>query len=354
MACSTAQRQIATAIKEIHDLPEAVKEMFLIGLPNAFGPNAHQYQKDFASMLRKGLDQARASALEAQAAKERDTKEAQTVLEVCQADMESKKAAEDAARAVLTEKLTALEEAQAKVKAEEVICAKAEGAKQLLSAERQRLESEKAEVESVKSGSLRMLMDGGWEEEEVRDACIDAVCHYLQSQGSDAVLLAALPKALKRKPAECGPFDKMAVDEAFRFVSAKVDSLEAQLAAGQEELDDAIAVHLGAWAILDVAGDKVSLANEERDAADAAVQNAVVEEKLAASKVMDQDTVLATILSEATLLQSKAQQLDLALNALSTLEAAGQEEDKENAMVVDVQGKGAPLAVNEIPVAVTA
>merc|ERR1712232_689544 len=64
--------------------------------------------------------------------------------------------------------------------------------------ERQKLESAKAEVESLQTGSFRMLLDGGWEDEEVRDACIDAVCSYLKDQGADAVLLAALPKALTR------------------------------------------------------------------------------------------------------------------------------------------------------------
>ena len=40
------------------------------------------------------------------------------------------------------------------------------------------------------------------------------VCIYLTNEGTDKVLIAALAKVLKRRPAECGDFDKIAREEA--------------------------------------------------------------------------------------------------------------------------------------------
>merc|ERR1719262_1838030 len=125
-----------------------------------------------------------------------------------------------------------------------------------------------------------MLLDGGWEDEEVRGACIEGVCGYLSNEGADVVLLASLPKALARRPTEYGTFDKIAVDEALRFLSDKVAECTAQLAEGEEQFEDAKAEHAGACAILDLAREKVQAATEVRDNADTAHQNAIVDKKV--------------------------------------------------------------------------
>jgi len=130
-------------------------------------------------------------------------------------------------------------------------------------------------------------------------------------------------------------------------------------AEGEEKFEDVTAEHLGAWAILDVAREEVQAASAARDAADYALQSSTVDKKLALSKVMDQDATLATLLSESTILDAKVQQLDLALSALTTLEAGeeSKEEDKENAMAVDeTNAKAMAIDQVELPVhvAVTA
>jgi len=200
--------------------------------------------------------------------------------------------------------------------------------------ERQKLESAKSEVESLQTGSFRMLLDGGWEDEEVRDACIDAVCKYLQDQGADAVLLAALPKALARKPADCGAFDKITLDEASALFSSKVAESSSKLAEKEEEFEDIKAEHTGASAVRDLAWEKVCSTLEIRSTAEAALQQATVEKKLASSKVLDQESTLATLLSEAAIADAKVQQLDTAISGFALLEAGeppqAQEEDKEN------------------------
>jgi len=359
MATSAAQVQVATAIKEINGCPESVKQLLLAALPNAFGSDLHQFQKEAAAMLRKSLEEARAAAGEAQVTVTQRVHEAQTILETFQADSERAAGAEEAAHAVLNEKTAARDAAHAMVQSEVIMCKETEDAKAVVVVERQTHEAAKAEVESVQNGSFRMLLDGGWEDEEVRDACIDAVCSYLNTDGADAVLLAALPKALACRPAESGAFDKVAVDACSRLFSEKVAACTAKLAEGEENFEDSTAEHLGARAILDVAREKEQAANEVRDNATADVRSAIVDKKLAVSKVMDQQAAVEAVSSEAALAEAKVQQLDLALVNFAQLEA-GEDVDKENkevkenAMVVDEEVKGDAMVVDQIPVAITA
>jgi len=328
------QTQLTSAIKELSNCPESVKQMFLTGLPHAFGPDAHPYQKEFASMMKQNLESARTSAVESQTASSQTVEEARTALEACKADVESMQSAEESAQAALDAEVTTLEKSKAAVKQEEVACQEAEASKVVVAGEKQSQETAKAEVESVKNGSFQMLVDGGWGDDEVRDACIDGVCNYLKGHGGDPVLMAALPPALSAQPAKRGAFDIMAVEEASKTISEKVSILSEQLAKGTETFEDVQAEYLGAWAILDVARDKENAAGKKRDQAEAELGDVVVNKKVAVSKVQEQAAALSNVLSEAALLEAKVQQLDLALGAIGKLEA-GVEEDKENAVRAD-------------------
>lgn len=303
-------------------------------------------------MLRKSLEEARARAGETQVTCAQRVKEAETILEALKADAESTTGSQEAARQFLSEKISALEAAQATVVSEEAICEEAKVAKAAVDQERQQLEAAKAEVESVQNGSFRMLLDGGWEDEEVRDDCIEGVCSYLTNADTDAVLMAALPKALKHRPAECGVFDKIALEEADRLFSEKVAAYTAKLAEGEEKFEDISAEYSGACAILDLAGEKVEAASQGRDEADSALSNITVDKKLAQSKVMDQDKALAALLAESTMAEAMTQQLEGALNALSQLEAGENvdkenQENKENVMAVDQESTGKAMEVDQ-------
>jgi len=337
MAFSTAQTQVAAALKEV-TCPETVKQMLLTSLPNAFGPDMHQYQKEIASMMRQSLDTARTAVAETQDTLAQQVREDEAALQVLQSDAARKQVSEESARALLDEKAAELAKTNAAVAAEEIICEKAVASKEVVAAERQTLEAAKAEVESVKDGSFQMLLEGGWEDDEIRDACIEAVCNYLREENADVVLLAALPKALSFPPAKRGPFDTISVEEANRVFSEKVSGLVGQLAAGQEKWEDATAEHLGAWAVFDVARDQERAASESRDSACASLQTAIEENRLAAAKVVEQELSLGGKLAESTLLEAKVQQLELALRSLAQLES-GELLEKENAMEVDKENQ---------------
>jgi len=365
MAFATAQSQVASALKGLDECPESVKQMFLTSLPNAFGQpgDLHQYQKEVGTMLRKTLEEARASASDGLEVQNAKVAEARTALEALQADVSSTQADEDSARAQLEGKNTLLEEAKETVTKEEALSTKTEVSKSQVTEEKQKLESAKAEVESVMNGSFQMLKNGGWDDDEVRDACIDAVCQYLQ--GGDVVLLAALPKALALTPDKRGTFDNITVEEASQTFLAKIDSLTRQLADGAEKFEDAEAEYLGSWAILDVARDDAKAASDARDVADRALQTATVQKKVATSKVMDQDKVLNELLSQAALIEAKVSLLDTALGAMCVLEAGEQvdapadmeveKDGKQDANVADKENaEGNAMTVDVLPLAVTA
>jgi hypothetical protein len=355
MALSAAQINVATAIQEISG-PESVKQLLLTALPQAYGTNVHHFQKEVAAMLRKSLEDARVAAGEAQTASARRMKEAQSLLETLQAGVESNAGAEEAAQVSLKETVAAVEKAHAVVRQEEAACEEAASMKALATESQRKLEAAKAEVESIQTGSFRMLLDGGWEDEEVRDACIDAVCSYLSTESADVVLMAALPKALALRPADHGTFDKLVVDEALRLLSEKVNECNAKLEQEADALEDITAEHLGVWAIADVARDKEVVANEEFDKANAALQNATKSKKLALSEATEQQALLETIASEASAMHSKVQTIDVALSSLSKLEAGEiidkENVDKENAMVVDEESKINVMPEAQMPVAV--
>merc|ERR1719498_823906 len=181
-------------------------------------------------MMKNIFQTSRASAADAYSASQKSVEEARTVLDVHKADVVSTQSAEDVAKSRLEEEEAALEKSKAAVLKEEALSEEAKATKAAAQLEKQKAEAAKAEVESVKNGSFQMLLDGGWEDEEVRDACIEGVCNYLQEQREDVVLLAALPKALSFPPARRGPFDNIAVETALGAISQKVTTLGEQLA----------------------------------------------------------------------------------------------------------------------------
>merc|ERR1712139_213239 len=121
----------------------------------------------------------------------------------------------------------------------------------------------------------------------------------------------------------------MTVDAALQTITEKVSTLTEQLAAGEEKYQDAEAEYLGAWAVLDTARDEEKTASKKRERTASDLEDISANKKLAVAKVTEQDRNVASVLSEATLLDCKVQQLELALGALDKLEAGEEEEDAE-------------------------
>jgi hypothetical protein len=346
MALNAAQKKVASALKEQKDLPDSIKKMLLHALPHAFGADVHEMQQQAAQMIKKALADGRVAAGEAQEGGAATVKEAQTVLEALKADVEASLTAEREACDIQSEKAAALEVCENKVKEEQKLVDAISAEKTEVAAEEERLQNEKSEVETIQNGSFRTLADGGWADEEVRDACFEPVCSYLSTHGADPVLMAALQKTLLLKPEERTPFDRAALDEASKFIAEKVAECTAAVTRGQESFSDFNAEYLGAWAIFDVARDEVRTATEILDEADRNLSDATVAKKLARSKVTDQEKVVTTLLKESTSAETKVQQLDDALAAVAQLEAGDEAKQEDSAMDVDASNENA-MTVDE-------
>lgn len=100
----------------------------------------------------------------------------------------------------------------------------------------------------------------------------------------------------------------------------KAEGIAAKLAEGAEKYEEVNAEFYGAWAIWEEAQEKELATISEAHAAEAAVKSAALETNLAQSKVHDLEKQMGALTCHRTLLDSKAQQIDLAFQAMETLE----------------------------------
>jgi len=271
-------------------------------------------------MLKTSLEQAKKWSGEMQVKSDQEKDEMKNALEVAQGNLAAMKTEEEAARATKEAKVLAHKEAKAATESEKKVHAEAEAKKNRYAEERQEFEAARAEVASVLDGQLNMLMNGGWEDNELRDDSITAVCAYLKTIGADPALLSALPKALASKPTDRGDFDKIAVDEAFRVLSEKAALVAQQLAESSTQFDEVNGEYLGAWAIWEEAAAWEVNCSGEVAAAEVTVKSAAIETNMAQSKVQDLEKKMGLVNSQRFLLDQKAEQIDLAFGAMETLE----------------------------------
>jgi len=347
MALIAAQKKVASALKEHKDLPESIKKMLLHALPHAFGADVHEMQQQAAQMIRKALADGRLAAEEAQDAAAAKVKEAEATLETLRADVEASVSSEREACELVSEKAEVLEALEAKVKDEQKFVDAIKAEKAEVAAEQETLEKEKAKVETIQNVSFRMLLDGGWSDESLRDDCLEDVCNYLNTHGVDTILMAALQKTLLLKPEERTAFDTVALEEASKFIAEKAAECTATLSQGQERFSDFHAEYLGAWSIWDLARDEARVATEARDGAEKARQKAIVDKKQAKLKVTEQEKLVDNLLKESTAADNKIKQLEDALAAIAQLEAGEEamqditESKEDSAMEVDASNESA-------------
>jgi len=317
---TVARVQIEKVVRDMENCSDDVKIMLVQGLPHAFGNDRHEFQVRFAGMLKLSLEQAKKYNEEMQKKSDDQKQETDKALEVAQSELEARKAEESAADAAKEGRIAAHKEAQALSKQELEMHNESCTKKGYCADARNVLENERAEIASVLDDSLHMLANGEWNDPDFRDTSINAICDYLKSIGTDPALRASFPKALSNKPAERGCFDKMAVDEAVRVLDEKAQAVAQKLAAGQVEFDEVNAEALGAWAIWEEAKDRESSAATEVTTAMTAAKKAANETKMAQSKVRNLEKERSELLAQRALLESKAEQIDLAFVSFETLE----------------------------------
>jgi hypothetical protein len=248
----------------------------------------------------------------------------------------------------MSRKLLRLPKKNRATKGEEKRNAETKIAKDDAEQKKQQLEKQKSEVDSVLNGSMQMLVQGSWQDEEAMNDFVSAVCEHMQTMGCDKVLLASLPKALGCSPGERGTFSKAAVDETMRHLSEKFAKVASDLDIAVEALEDKKAEDLGAWAIADVARDNEQQAAQEKTHAEHASQAAIADGKVDQDKVREAEIELNHVLSKRTLTEAKIADIDMALGEIVRLEGASADVNKENDDNITPAAKKMKLGHGEI------
>merc|ERR1712232_707252 len=120
---------------------------------------------------------------------------------------------------------------------------------------------------SILDGTLSMLRNGGWGDAEDCEDSISTVKDFLQGVYAETTLIAAFPAALRLRPEERRPFDKVIEQGAIDVVTSELKRLEEIVATGAGEEEHVSAEALGLWAISDLANTAAS--GTERELGDA-------------------------------------------------------------------------------------
>jgi len=312
-----------------HCPSDSLRQMLLKGLPHAFGGRPHAYQLEFAKLLRKSLEQEQNLQVQAQEKCATEESEIKSQLEAGHAELAATAERVQAARAVVEERASELTLKQEASKAEEVQHSEAKAAKEAAVLEHQKLEQLKAEADSVANGSLQMLLNGGWEDKESCADFVSGVYEYMMGMNCEGPLLAALPKALGRRPDERGEFDKIVLEEVVRIMEAKVKSSTDLVEQEKEKIEDFNATDLGAWAIWDIACDLEKAAVSGHEQAQGELQVKLGEQNAADAKVAATNALLEKACGVKAVTDSKVEEIVLSLGELQRLESLENENSEE-------------------------
>jgi hypothetical protein len=319
--------QIAKSLLELEHCPsDSMRQMLLKGLPHAFGGERHAYQLEYAKLLRKCLEQESNHQLQAQEKCAGEVTDINTQLEAGQAEAAAAAECVQAARTVVEEKASALSLKQEAAKAEAGRHSQTEAAKEAAVSDFQKQEQLKAEVDSVANVYLQTLINGGWEDNEACQEFVSVVHEYLTGMNCESPLLAALPKALGRRPDDRGMFDKIVLEEVVAVINAKVASVTSMVEQEKEKVEDSNATDLGAWAIWDLARDLEKAAGDAHDQAKQELKGKIAEQKTMDTKVSQTNSLLRKTTSSKAIIDLQVQEIELSLGELARLETQKDEE----------------------------
>jgi len=281
----------------------------------------HGYQKDFIQLAESVLKdlQTRISATlgELDVAQ----KEAETSLGSLQAAQEeASKAADTAKEAVATQKSELSELEKANTDAESKHKRGERDASAMVKAWDE-VKGNHQRFGAIIEGSLRMLVDGGWEDDELMGEALKAVEDVLKEINADASMSAGAAHALSTKPDARHPFDKLVVDAINATLTKHAEGLEAKVQASAPEEAAKRAEVLGLWAIADCARDTVASAKRKLSALEASKMDALAVLELEKEKVTKVEADVAERANKRARAQDKAQETSDALEAIGRLVA---------------------------------
>lgn len=293
--------------------PMAARAVMSEGFPHvAVDPcsKRHRYHEEFMHLVQDTLQDAKWCMLEKQSSAE----ESSTVEnEMSDLHMLSEKMAreKESAHDAFRTKVALLEEARSEVKKWEQEHKKVQATSENLEKDANDLKKELEQVSSIIDGSLRMLLDGGWEDDEMKTDSVEAVREYLVAIGVDTVLITAAPHALAITPERRAPFDKVTVEHIVEVLQEEKNKIEANVAKVAPDVELARAEALGVWAILDIAREKELQVLSDKHDADVAHKSSMQASE-DARQVVDWVAAVRKLIAKQQLANNQAKQCDVA------------------------------------------
>jgi len=247
---------VTAVLDAAEHMAEPVKMLLLDGLPHATMEGcAHQYQKEFMALAGGVLEGCKNSQVEALKVIETELQAAEGALEAIKAtECDAIKILDEATEGVTTAAATEASAVQSVAAAEkEHAQSQKEGA--VFLKEREDLQQDRSRVAAIVEGPFKMLLEGGWDDEETMAEANEAVQGLLAEICLDKVILAAAPLALAAKPTSRLQYDEMTNEVVSKLLAGHLASLEEKLKASEAEEIETKAEILGLWAIADCARD---------------------------------------------------------------------------------------------------
>mmetsp|Transcript_2670 Transcript_2670/g.8281 ORF Transcript_2670/g.8281 Transcript_2670/m.8281 type:complete len:375 (+) Transcript_2670:77-1201(+) len=294
---------------------ESSRNMLIAGLPFALrspsGGEAHTFQKGLVGLTEAALAAMRAMAVEALEGCEEEARAADQRFSLAQV------AVCDAAEAIPVKreerevKAAAVKEVEAEVASAEKYFNGLEKIKEEVLTLRGEAKGRKKAADAAISALEKLKTESGEEQDTaaVMD-CLSLVC-------AEQALMAAAPHALAAKPSERRQFDNTTLQEIARVLGQTSTKVEEELAAGAEGEADAEAEALGAWAILDIARERLGEAKFALNQTQRAIKAAESAEEAAKTNVESCRAAVSATLVQQTLTEARIQELDVAIAALA-------------------------------------
>jgi len=341
---------VTKVLLEFEECPEVARKMFAAGLSNAVardgaadaGAARHDFQVRFLVATQNAVRDAHRSAVEKEAAALECAKTAEVELAAQQTVSKEATKVEQEAVVDTQSKASILQETKQQVAKSEREYKKVEEGKARFCKERDQVKQEYEQHSAIADGPLRMLSEGGWEDDEVKDSVIEAVVTHLQSFKADDVLLAAAPSALGTKPASRHPFDTITVECILSAFEAQGKKFTARLAEGEAEERLTLAHALGMWAVADVARDAQQTATGSSDAAAANLEIKAGNAQVEAKKAADKENAVVAIRSQHALAVERVQATQEAVVALERM-IANEYKSAETEPAKDVMMEAEPV-----------
>lgn len=331
---------VRKVLGQMQDFPDTAKNLLLQGLPSSLrGTGGMLFSAALQDAQTKGAGELRASEEAAQAAK--------TEIDTCQTALsEAERAAEATAKDLESaEASNASLAKQAKTAEHEHKSLERDNSSQAKVWDQ--LREDHSRARSIADGSLRLLSDGGWADDEIKAASVEAVIGYLNDISAEKALVAAAADALGTRPDGRKRFDSMAVEAISESISGKASELQAQLDADADKEKHARSELLGLWAIAECAREDSSAAAVAEVGAQAGHKRALDEVGKAQKRLKRQGDVLSKLEEAKRDWEVRISEIEEAVAAVGRLQSSPAEAAEAEVPANDEEASTAPEKVEE-------